>query len=136
MHFRSKEMFGSIHTSYVSGILHAFVLGLIHKELQDPAQSPNHRGSLQKFDGKNPGLFCKVKWRVKRFTKIHKDLEQITEKSSSLVCRSFFQHSLCLLFFHMSSVNLRCTKVKQQEIWMIKLKPILGPVVLGSGEHR
>ena len=48
--FRSREMFGSIHTSYVSGIFHAFVLGLIHKELQDPGQSPNHRGSLRKFE--------------------------------------------------------------------------------------
>ena len=133
VHFRSREMFGSVHTSYGSGIFHAFVLGLIHKELQDPGQSPWITADIW---WKNPGLFCKVKWRVKRFTKIHKDLEQIIEKSSSLVCRFFFQHSHCLLLFHMSSVNLRCTKVKQQEIWMIKLKPILGPVVLGSGEHR
>lgn len=96
VHFRSREMFGSVHTSYGSWIFHAFVLGLIHKELQDPGQSPWITAEIW---WKNPGLFCKVKWRVKRFTKIHKDLEQIIEKSSSLVCRIFFQHSHCLLCF-------------------------------------
>ena len=58
---------------------------------------------------KNPGLFCKVKWRVKRFTKIHKDLEQITEKKlvtrlqeffSTLTLFAVFSHVQCELEMH------------------------------------